>query len=43
MYPFHQCNLNAGQQSYLKTHIEMVHEKVRYPHCDKHHTQKETY
>ena len=27
MYPCHQCNLNAGQQSYLKTHIESVHEK----------------
>ena len=28
MYPCHQCNLNAGQQSYSKTHIESVHEKV---------------
>ena len=31
MYPCHQCNLNVGQQSYLKTHIESVHKKVRCP------------
>ena len=29
MYPCHQCNLNAGRQSYFEINIESVHEKVR--------------